>query len=287
MKNIAKFGPGGNSALFASSGHKSSLDAPLWVKNMGLDAYEYECGKGVNASLETFAEIGLRAAELGVATSLHAPYFISLSGIDPEKRLNSVKYIIQSLTAAKALGASLIVVHAGSASKIDRKTALSYAADTVEKALQTSSDLGLDGVKIGLETMGKINQLGTLEEIVELCKIDSRLVPVVDFGHLYARSHGSDMSTSDKVKAAFHYISDELGSNVAENLHCHFSCIEYSNGGEVRHLTFENTSFGPNPEMFAETLSALGVAPTVICESAGTQDVDAKLLKEIYLKGLK
>ena len=63
MNNTAKFGPGGNSALFAAKGHKSSLDAPAWVVDMGLDAYEYECGKGVNASLETFASIGLRACE--------------------------------------------------------------------------------------------------------------------------------------------------------------------------------------------------------------------------------
>ncbi len=287
MKNFAKFGPGGNSALFAAKGHKSSLDAPEWVKSMGLDAYEYECGKGVNASLETFARIGLAAAELGVHTSLHAPYFISLSGTDPEKRLNSVKYIIQSLEAARALGASVIVVHAGSASKIDRQTALSYAADTVEKALMASSDMGLDGVKIGLETMGKINQLGTLDEILELCRIDSRLVPVVDFGHLYARAHGQDMSSSEQVKHAFDKISKTLGGEVAENLHCHFSCIEFSNGGEVKHLTFENTAFGPEPVMFANTLASLGVSPTVICESAGTQDIDAKFLKETYLKGIK
>jgi len=285
MSKYAKFGPGGNSALFAAKGHKSSLDAPAWVVEMGLDAYEYECGKGVNASLETFANIGIRAAELGVHMSLHAPYFISLSSVEEEKRLNSVRYIMQSLEAAKALGAEVIVVHAGSASKIDRATALSYARDTVEKALAESSRLGFDGIKIGLETMGKINQLGTLDEIIELCSLDSRLVPVIDFGHLYARAHGDDMASSEQVKDAFEKVSMALGGEVAENMHCHFSCIEFSNGGEVKHLTFENTVFGPNPEMFANTLFELGVSPTVICESAGTQDVDALFLKQAYMKG--
>ncbi len=286
MSKFAKFGPGGNSSLFAEKGHKSSLDAPAWVKEMGLDAYEYECGKGVNASLETFAEIGIRAAQLGVCTSLHAPYFISLSSVEEAKRLNSVRYIMQSLEAAKALGAGVIVVHAGSASKIDRLTALSYARDTVEKALSASEESGLDEIKIGLETMGKINQLGTLDEIIELCSMDKRLVPVIDFGHLYARDHGGDMDTSDKVKSAFEKVSAKLGGEVAENMHCHFSCIEYSNGGEVKHLTFENTTFGPDPSMFAKTLAEIGVAPTVICESAGTQDIDAYFMKQEYLKGL-
>ena len=287
MTKYAKFGPGGNSALFASKGHKSSLDAPQWVVDMGLDAYEYECGKGVNASLETFANIGIRGAQLGVHMSLHAPYFISLSSIEEEKRLNSVRYIMQSLEAAKALGAEVIVVHAGSASKIDRETALSYARDTIEKALAESERLGFDDVKIGLETMGKINQLGTLDEIIELCSIDKRLVPVVDFGHLYARAHGNDMASSEQVKLTFDKVSEKLGGEVAENMHCHFSCIEFSGGGEVKHLTFENTSFGPNPQMFAETLFDIGVTPTVICESAGTQDLDALLLKEAYMKGFE
>lgn len=280
---LAKFGPGGNSSLFHSSGYKSSLDAPLWVKNFGLDSYEYECGNGVSASDETFASIGIKACELDVTTSLHAPYYISLSGIVPEKRLGSIKYILDSLRAAKCLGANTIVVHAGSASKIDRAEAMLLARDTLEHTVSACEEVGFGNVKIGLETMGKINQLGTLEEIIELCKIDSHFVPVVDFGHLYARSLGDDMTSADKVKFAFDKISDELGADIAENLHCHYSCIEYSKGGEVKHLTFDNGKFGPDPVIFAKTIKELGVAPTVICESAGTQDVDAKFLKSVYL----
>lgn len=279
----AKFGPGGNSSLFQSSGHKSSLDAPQWVMDMGLDAYEYECGNGVSASEETFAQIGIKAAECGVVTSLHAPYYISLSGIVPEKRLGSIKYITSSLSAAKCLGATTIVVHAGSASKIERSEAMALARDTLENAIIACEDIGFGNVKIGLETMGKLNQLGTLEEIIELCKIDKRFVPVVDFGHLYARSMGTDMTTYDHIKRTFDMISSELGAKVAEELHCHYSCIEYSKGGELRHLTFDNGSFGPDPIMFAKAIKDLGVYPTVICESAGTQDVDAKFLKSVYM----
>ena len=260
----AKFGPGGNSSLFQAS-YKSSLYAPRYVKEFGLDAYEYECGNGVSASEETFAAIGLEAVKEGVVTSLHAPYYISLSGLVPEKRLGSIKYITQSLNAAKFLGAKTIVVHAGSASKIDRRDAVALAKDTLEHTVKACEEIGFGEVKIGLETMGKINQLGTLEEIVELCKIDSHFVPVVDFGHIYARSLGSDMTTYDQIKYTFDYIS------------------EYSKGGELRHLTFENGTFGPDPRMFAKAIKDLGVYPTVICESAGTQDIDAKFLKSVYM----
>ncbi len=282
----AKFGPGGNSQLFSDSGYKSSVYAPEWVAKMELDAYEYECGNGVSASEETFAVIGLNAIKEGIATSLHAPYYISLSGVVPEKRLGSVKYITQSLNAAKCLGANIIVVHAGSASKIDRRDALELAKDTLRVALEECEKLGFGNVKIGLETMGKINQLGTLDEIVELCQMDKRFAPVVDFGHLYARSLGTDILTSDDIKRVFDKVSSGLGAEAAENMHCHYSRISYSKGGEYKHITFNDDSFGPSPNTFATTIAQLGVTPTVICESAGTQDIDAKALKLAYLEAL-
>lgn len=277
----AKFGPGGNSALFSSSGYKSSIYAPAWVSKMTLDAYEYECGNGVSGADETFAAIGLKAVEHGVAMSLHSPYYISLSGLITEKRLGSIRYIKQSVAAAELMGADTIVIHAGSASKIDRKEAVKLASDTLSHAL---AECNGTNVKFGIETMGKINQLGTLDEVIELCRLDKRLVPVVDFGHMYARSLGSDIISSDHYKRVFDTVSGKLGSDVAENMHCHFSCIEYSKGGEVKHLTFENENYGPDPKIFVKAIAELGIFPTVICESAGTQDVDALYMKKAYLE---
>ena len=116
----AYFGPGGNSDAFRLAGYKSTVDAPKFVKSIGLDAYEYEAGNGLSASPKILAEIGKKAAEHNIKMSFHTPYFISLSGVVEEKRLNSINYIRQSLDAAKLLGAGTIVVHSGSAAKITR-----------------------------------------------------------------------------------------------------------------------------------------------------------------------
>ena len=77
----------------------------------GLDAYEYEAGRGVTAGEGILRAIGAKAREHGVLMSLHAPYFISLSGADPEKRLKSIDYIQKSLWAAELLSADTIVIH--------------------------------------------------------------------------------------------------------------------------------------------------------------------------------
>ncbi|MBE6582515.1 MAG: endonuclease IV [Ruminococcaceae bacterium] len=279
MSNRALFGPGGNSESFYAAGNKSTKQAPKWLYEIGLDAYEYQCGNGVTGSDANFIEVGSKAKEYGIAMSLHAPYFISLSGVETEKRLKSIDYIRKSVHAAELLGADRIVIHTGSASKITRAEALALASDTILRALE---EIETD-VKFGLETMGKINQLGTLDEVIELCKISPRLIPVVDFGHLNARDLGNVFVTEDDYKRVFDKIGSSLGDDVAKNLHCHFSKIEFTGGGEKKHLTFTDTVYGPEFSPLAKVLYENNLTPRIICESAGTMAEDALEMKKMYI----
>ncbi len=272
------FGPGGNAEIFYAQGNKSTKQAPAWVKSFGLDAYEYQCGNGITGSDANFLAVGEEAKKHGIALSLHAPYYISLSGVDPETRAKSIGYIEKSVRAAELLGADRIVIHTGSAAKITRKQAMDYARDTLTRAL-TAIDTP---VLFGLETMGKINQLGTLEEVIELCKLSPRLCPVVDFGHLNARSLGAFFVTEDDYRRVFDTIGATLGDAYARNLHCHFSKIAYTTGGEKKHLTFADTVYGPAFEPLAQVLAKDKLAPRIICESAGTMAEDALTMKRLY-----
>ncbi len=284
MREKALFGPGGNSQSFYAAGKKSTKEAPAWLASVGLDAYEFEAGNGLAAGEVTLAEIGQQAALHGISMSYHTPYFISLSGIEIEKRLKSIGYIEQSLRAATLLGAHTIVVHTGSAAKITREEAMRLAADTLYKTLEKVGDTG---IKIGLETMGKINQLGTLDEVITLCQMDKRLVPVVDFGHMNARERGGVFTTSDDYRRVFDAIANGVSEEAARNLHCHFSKIEWTGAGEKRHLTFEDTVYGPDFEPLMEAIAKDGLTPTLISESAGTQAEDAYMMKKCYEGYLK
>ena len=66
------------------------------------------------------------------------------------------------------------------------------------------------------------------------------------------------------------------------NFHTHFSKIMYSGKGEVKHLTFEDTHYGPEFQPLSDALKKLGLEPFIICESAGTQDVDAVKMQKTY-----
>lgn len=279
---MPKFGPAGNSDSFAALGFKNSLDVPDYIVKMGLDCYEYQCGRGVNIGEDKAKQLGEKAKTAGISLSLHAPYYISMSSVEEEKRLNSVNYILASARAVNAMGGNRIVVHTGSCGKISREQALSLAIDTMRLALEALDSEGLSHIHICPETMGKVNQLGTLNEVIELCKIDERLIPCIDFGHLNARNLGILKSTAD-FENIFISIKNELGTDRLKCFHSHFSKIEYTKGGEKRHLTFEDTVYGPDFEPVMELTYKYGCDPTFICESAGTQAEDAKQMKDYYM----
>ena len=280
MIDKPRFGPGGNCDGFAAKYKGKGILAPRWVAENGLDVYEYEAGRGIMASEEGLVAFGAAAKHAGIALTFHTPYFISLSSVEPKKRENSIRYIAESLYAAELMDAEIIVVHTGSASKITREEAMRLASDTVYRALCTLPD---NGIAIGLETMGKINQLGTLDEVIELCKMDCRLSPVIDFGHLNARSIGQAFPTADDYARVFTKIADALGDEKAKHVHCHFSRIEYTEkGGEKRHVTLADTEWGPSPEPLMRVISDMKLCPTIISESAGTQTADALYMKQYF-----
>ena len=162
-----------------------------------------------------------------------------------------------------------------------REAATALAFDTLTKAQAALDENGLGDIIICPETMGKVNQLGTLDEVLALCKIDERLIPCIDFGHLNARDLGY-FKTKQEYKTVFDKIENALGYERLCNFHSHFSKIEYTTGGEKRHLTFADTVYGPDFEPVIDLVVQKGCSPTFICESDGTQAEDVKQMKDYY-----
>ncbi|MCI5947248.1 MAG: TIM barrel protein [Oscillospiraceae bacterium] len=278
----AKFGPAGAAKSFKEMGYKKSVQLGEYLTKFGLNHFEYQCGQGVRVSEESAREIGTALRNAGISVSVHAPYFISLSSVEEEKRLNSVNYILASAKAVNAMGGDRIVIHSGSCSKMTREEALELAKNTMKLAREELVAQGLENIRCCPETMGKINQLGDLHEVMELCKIDESFIPCIDFGHLNARTFGSIKDKSDYEKI-LDTIENELGSERLKCFHSHFSKIEYTEkGGEKKHLTFADTVYGPQFEPLMELVAKKNLAPTFICESDGTQTEDAKTMKDYY-----
>ena len=274
------FGPAGLAENYPG---KSSAAYPKWLSEQGLDAFEYQCGKGVNVGEETARAVGGAAGAHGVRMSLHAPYFINLANPDPESLKKTTGYILAACRVADWMGAARVTVLTGALMKRTRREALDIALPALREVIRVCDGEGFGHIALCPETMGKINQLGDLDEVLELCLLDERLLPCVDFGHLYARSLGADQGLEATVRI-LDRIQAELGEDRASRFHSHFSKIAFTpNGGEKVHLTFDQSDFGPDPEPLMEELARRGWSPTVICESAGTQTQDALTMKHLYL----
>ncbi|MDR1260613.1 MAG: TIM barrel protein [Oscillospiraceae bacterium] len=276
-----KFGPAGHSASFFERYSKLE-DLPIYLSNFRLNAYEYQCGHGIRISQSAAQKFGKLMAKSGIYLSVHSPYYISIASVDEEKRLNSVKYILQTAEIAKAMGAERIVVHAGSCAKISRNQAMDFAKTTLKMAIDELKSSGLESVHICPETMGKVNQLGTIEEIFELCAQDVSIIPCIDFGHMDARGQGSlpDEASFEKI---FEAIENNLGYCKLKNMHIHFSKVEFTSGGERRHCTFEEQHFGADFKHLLNVVIKKHCQPVIICESSGTQAEDAKTMKDYYM----
>lgn len=279
--NMAKFGPAGTGDSFKEQGYKTSLQVPGYLEKMGLNWFEYQCGRGVNIGEDKAVALGEKAKEHGIGISLHAPYYISLASKEEEKRDNSVNYILQSARAVSAMGGDRIVVHPGGLGGLARDDATALACVTLKKAQDCLDANGLSHVHICPETMGKINQLGTLEEVLQMCGVDERFLPCIDFGHLNARTHGA-VNSADAFTAILDEVESRLGYDRMKVFHSHFSKIEYTDGGEKRHLTFEDQVFGPDFSPLAELIAKKNLSPVFVCESAGSQAEDAAQMQAVY-----
>ncbi len=277
----ARFGPAGNGDAFYAAGKKSTVQAPEWLYQQGLTAYEYQCGRGVRVSEESALALRAQAERYDIQLSLHAPYFISLASAEEEKRDNSIGYILESARAVRLMGGTRIVAHPGGLGGRSREEATKIACDTLMRAQQALDAEGLSDVIICPETMGKINQLGNLDEVLTFCRLDERFLPCIDFGHLNSRT-GGELNTREAFAVLLDRLENELGKDRASRFHAHFSKIEYTKGGEKRHLTFSDEVYGPEPAPLMTLIRERGLSPTFICESDGTQAEDACTLMRLY-----
>ncbi|ODS39481.1 MAG: hypothetical protein A7316_05380 [Candidatus Altiarchaeales archaeon WOR_SM1_86-2] len=261
---MIKLGPAG---VPVSSKDRSTVGGIKMAAELSLGAMEVEFVRGVSMSDPTAKKVGNAAKEAGIDLSVHCPYYINLCSAEEEKIAASKKRILDSAERADAMGAMIIVFHPGFYGKLKKEDAF----EMVEGACSEMADKVRDNdwkVLLGLETTGKVSQFGTLEEIMDISRKIKECVPVVDFAHIYARAQGriDYGDVLDKVRGYKH-------------LHSHFSCIEYSKGGERRHLTLDANE--PDFRELAEEILKRKQDITIISESP-VLERDSLKMKSVF-----
>ena len=278
---MIKFGPSGNCERFYAEGYEHTEEAAEFVREMGLDCFEYSFGRGVHMTEGKARSIRAAFEDMGVEISVHAPYFINFANPDDEMAAKSYGYVLDSAKMLSLMGGKRLVFHPAAQGKDARSVAVDRTADRLKILRDYIYLNNLQDLMFCPETMGKLAQIGTVEEITQFCEIDPVFTPCVDFGHVNAREQGSLKSARD-YRERLEYMIGRLGYDRMKHFHVHFSKIMYGPKGELKHLTFADTVYGPEFEPLAEALHALKLEPYVVSESDGTQADDAVEMKRIY-----
>ena len=249
MSEAPRFGTAGLSDSYRVRSFDPQAMAE-YTASFGLTAFEYQCGRGVRLGLDKAAALKEAFDAKGITFSVHAPYYISMSSLEEDKRLNSVNYLLQSCALVKALGGRRVIFHAGSCGKQSRESALEKALDTMRRAVQAVDEAGYgDCIPFALKTMGKVNQLGTLDEVLALLQCGmNAYFPAWILATCMPAATGTELN-DETAPADYAAILDAIAAALpgerAKKFHAHFSRIAYTKGGEKCHLTFADTEFRP------------------------------------------
>lgn len=277
---MIRIGPSGNSDAFYASGRKHTYQEGEFLHGLGLNAFEHSFGRGVSMSDETAAKIKTEFAKYDVALSVHAPYYTNFANPDPEMIRKSIGYIIQSLIACNKMGGERAVFHPAACGKAVRADAVAATKRNLLLLAEECDKLDFP-FKVCAETMGKLNQIGTVEEVTDLCTLYDKMYPCFDFGHINAYSRGG-LKTKDDYRRILDYTIDKIGFEKASQMHVHFSKIQYGDKGEIRHLTFDDDKYGPDYAPLAELFDEYKMSPYIVCESNGTMSDDALAMKNMH-----
>ena len=283
--------------FFESDLRKKRENIFLWLNQLGLDWIELQCTRGVKMRAEQAHLYRKLAQEYQIGISIHGPYFISLASNDKGVVERSRARILQCFSLANELGSQRVIFHPGffpGKTNEDRRMAVSRIVDELN-ALKHDVP---SGVHIFPETAGKISQIGSLDEILDICQKVNYARPCIDLAHIHAFEHGNLWDVQSIVNIFF-TIKDRLGADYLDQLHVHMYPIEYNSYGEKVHRAFDDhidisgqmsffqptevdNVFFPRAEDFVSSIKKLDLRPIVICEAHNTQEIGAMLMKKLY-----
>ncbi len=262
----------GPAGIPISAKGKSSIEGVKTVSELGLNAMEIEFVRGVVMSNNTAKELGAEAEELGIKLSVHAPYYINLNSNDKDKLTASKKRVLDSLERAHHMGAEAVAVHASYYGSDSPEKTYINTKDACLDILETAKKNGFDDVSLGLETMGKKSQFGSLEELIKLSK-EIKIIPYIDWAHLFVRNNG----VIDYAE-----IFDQLVKLKTKKIHSHFENVKKNATGEFVdvHIPIDHS---PSFEPLAKEILKRKIDITLISESP-LLEKDAIKMKNVLEK---
>ncbi len=246
------------------------------VKKLGLGAMELEFVQSVFITKEKAPAVKKVSEAQGIVLTCHAPYFINLNAIEPQKRGASRSRILQSAKILDACGGYSVCFHPAYYLGMEPRKVYGNVKGEMKKIMEEVKILGLK-VWIRPETTGKPTQFGTIEELCDLSSEFDQVLPVVDFSHLHARTNGK-YNTKEEFVGVMELIERKLGKQAIADMHIHLSGIAYGEKGEKNHLVLKESDM--NYRALLEVLKDFNAKGVLVCESPNIEGDTVLLQKE-------
>jgi len=264
-----------------SKGKDSRVNMPLWIHDIGLNAYEVLYTYGARMREENALKIKENAEKNNIWLTVHAAYYVVLTSIDLNGIKRSQGELLKAIKLADLMNAHNVILHPGYYGEDPIKARERFILN-LKPVVAEMKELGINKPKISPEIGGKKSQLGSLDDIITICENVECTVPCIDFAHLHARENGS-LKTTERYTQIFNEIEKRLGKEVLKKLHCHFYPVDYTIKGEKVHKAYNEKEYYPHFEEFADTIKEYKMKPTIISESHDSQDLAGFEMKK-YLK---
>jgi deoxyribonuclease IV len=246
------------------------------LQRRGFDACEIDFEGKFWMDYDWAARFGALAHEAGIVLSVHAPIAGFMGHVERDKKQRmAVGMLDHSAGIAKAAGAELVVFHPGFLLGRNREDAIASIAEQLAELRERLE--GKDrAVPFGVEIMGRVREIGSLDDVLEISRRCRWVRPVLDFAHMHATSDG-EFTDVEPFSVALEAVDELLEPSAP--FHIHFSDIAYANRNETKHLRYGEGTLRADP--LGEALRRFKRPATVISESpdeASDQAIRSALL---------
>jgi deoxyribonuclease-4 len=236
----------------------------------GYTACEIDLAGGFWMDYDFAGRFGELARGAGIVLSVHAPLAAFMGHAERGKKLNmAVGMLDHSAGIAQAAGAELVVFHPGFLLGRSREAALD---DVVEQLGELRERLEKKdrAVPFGVEVMGRVSELGSVDDVVDIARRCGWVRPVLDFAHMHATSDGA-FTSAEPFAAALAKADSVLEAGAP--FHIHFSDIQFANQNETKHLPYGEGTLRAEP--LRDALARFERRATVISESPDEESSQA------------
>jgi deoxyribonuclease-4 len=223
------------------------------------------------------ARLGELCRDAGIVLSVHAPIAGFMGHAERGKKLNmAIGMLDHSAGIAKAAGAEVVVFHPGFLLGRTREEAIDSVCEQLGE-LRARLEKKDRAVPFGVEVMGRVRDLGSADDVVEISRRCGWVRPVLDFAHMHATSDGAFTSVEPFADAL---AKADAVLEAGAPFHIHFSDIQFANRNETKHLPYGEGTLRAEP--LKEALDGFKRPATVISESpdeTSSQAIRAVLLR--------